>query len=131
MTHDEHDRKRRDDRKTESPRDRRPSGEGQRKGGRGDQRRREEAAAAPKGSGGRGKQDRDNRHKAPRKDSGASRRRPSEPIRKPKGSKIEDRIEYYKQKYGEDFKVSPEMLAQEKPKKKGFLGRLFGSKKED
>ncbi|MCP4130389.1 MAG: DEAD/DEAH box helicase [bacterium] len=49
-------------------------------------------------------------------------------VRKAKSGSLDDRLAYYKEKYGEDFKPSPELLASEKTKKsnKSFIKKITG-----
>jgi ATP-dependent RNA helicase RhlB len=78
----------------------------------------------------RGKKPQDRRDRSPRKYE--ERREGTRPdLQKP--DSLEKRLQYYKEKYGDDFKVTDEMLAQDKKRnkaskssKKGILKKLSG-----
>ena len=59
------------------------------------------------------------------KDAGFKREKQPDKIKRGKRkSNLDDRMKLYKEKYGEDFKVSREIAAEGKPEKKSILGRI-------
>lgn len=69
--------------------------------------------------------DSENKKQFPSQDNFQNRNKPKPQFKgKPKGS-VEQRVEYYRKKYGENFKVSEEMIKSEK-KKKSIIGKILG-----
>ena len=87
----------------------------------------------PKREGGKPSAPRGNGQQPPRENKPSGRRgEPRQNNKPPRDPALKDRLDYYKSKYGEDFKPSP---VEEKSAKSGILGKIasifgLGKKKE-